>query len=169
MPRTKKPSDPDAEEVEPTLSDIAKALTLLTATVNSVQTTLNEQIVSHKKEVETNAQNHKDLKQELADIKDELNTVTNKAEEIDTVNKEQAAKIKVLEEKVQDYENEKRSHNVIIEGLPESNNEDIRATIDGLFNDLGLDFSVEWCDSVYRMGVRAEGNKRGRPVKIVFP
>ena len=98
MPRLRKP-DGTAEEVEPTLIDIAKALTLLTTTVNTVQTTLNEQIDSHKKEVELNAQNHKDLKQELADIKEELNTVTTTAEAIDTVNKEQAVRIKVLEER----------------------------------------------------------------------
>ena len=116
-----------------------------------------------------NAQNHKDLKQELADIKVELNTVINRAEAIDTVNKEQAVRINVLEDKVQEYELEKRSHNVIVAGLPESNNEDIRATIDNLLNNIGCNFMVEWCDSVYRMGVRSEGNKRGRPVKVVFP
>ena len=56
-----------------------------------------------------------------------------------------------------------------MEGLPESNNEDIRATIDELLNDIGCNFTVDWCDSVYRMGVRSEGNKRGRPIKVVFP
>ena len=107
MPKPRKP-DGAAEEVEPTLIDIAKALTLLTTMVNTVQTTLNDQIKNHKKEVMINAQNHKDLKQELADIKVELNTVTNRAEAIDTVNKRQAVRIKVLEDKVQEYELEKR-------------------------------------------------------------
>ena len=72
MLRPRKP-DGSAEEVEPTLIDIAKALTLLTTMVNAVHTTLNDQIENHKKEVVINAQNHKDLKQELADIKVELN------------------------------------------------------------------------------------------------
>ena len=80
----------------------------------------------------------------------------------------QQATIHKLENKVEQLENDKRSHNLIIEGLREEDNKDLRATIDELLADIEMNFNVEWCDSIFRMGVKRQGPSR-QPVKIILP
>ena len=155
MPRPRKPEGAGTtgeQDVEPTLSDIAKSLTSLTATINSVKTSLDSQIAKQKQDAEANIENHKDLKKELADIKKELTEATERADHCDTVNKQQVVHIKALEEKIQDLEFENRHHNVKIEGLKETNNEDIRNVINEFLEALDVNFTVEWCGSIYRLG-----------------
>ena len=154
MPKGKKEkADPtqassDSEAIL-TLADIAKNLKALTETITSVKNTLDQQIAKQDIEAKTNETNHEELKKELKDIKEELTAVTRRADESDTVNKLQAEQIERLEMKISELEDEKRSHNIIIEGIKEKNNEDFRGIIDDLLNDLGLNFTVEWCDSIY--------------------
>ena len=59
---------------------------------------------------------------------------------------------------------DKHSHNVVIEGIKESNNEDLRSIIDNLFSDLELDYTVEWCDAIFRLGPKTD-SKRSRAAK----
>ena len=66
-----------------------------------------------------------------------------KVTEVDAVNMCQLEEIKKLKDRFQEYEEEKRSHNIIIEVVQEANNEDLRSIIDNLFNDLGLNYTVE--------------------------
>ena len=88
MPRPRKPDNTNVDEVEPTLADIAKALTSLTSTVILVKKTLNDQIAKHEQEVDTNQQNHKDLKKELKDIiKGDLTVTMHKLQRSEAVNK----------------------------------------------------------------------------------
>ena len=172
MPKGKKaeptPASSDSE-AELTLADIAETLKTLTRTITSVKQTLDQQVDKQVVESKTNENNHEELKRELKDIKEELTAVTKRADESDTVNKVQAIRIEQLENKISDLEDEKRSHNIIIEGIREKNNEDIRGIVDDLLKDLGLNYNVEWCDSIYRLGPKIDGNKRPRPIKVVFP
>ena len=91
-------------------------------------------------------------------------TVTALQKTIDT----QQKTIYKLEERLSQLENKQCSHNLVVEGLKENNNEDVRDLIDRMFADMEVSFNVEWCDSIYRMGVKRQGPSR-RLVKVVFP
>ena len=134
MPKGKKekadqtPSSSDSE-ADLTLADIAQTLKTLTETITSVKNTLDQQIAKQDIKAKTNETNHGELKKELKDIKEELTAVTRRADESDTVNKAQVEQIERLETKISELEDEKRSHNIIIEGIKEKNTEDIRGSL----------------------------------------
>ena len=77
--------------------------------------------------------------------------------------------IKKLEDRVEQLEMEKRAHNLIIDGCSEDPNENIRAKVGEIFGDLELDFGVDRCDSIHRLGPRRPGIDRPRPILVVFP
>ena len=58
---------------------------------------------------------------------------------------------------------------MIIEGLFEEKNENLRRKLDELFETLELPFDSECIDTAYRMGTASKKSKRPRAVKINFP
>ena len=71
--------------------------------------------------------------------------------------------------KLQELETQRRAHNLIIEGIAETANENIRLKVDKLFEVLGLEFGQDWCDTIYRMGQKKQTTTRPRPIFISFP
>ena len=98
-----------------------------------------------------------------------VNGYTDQIGELEATVKTQRETIKTLTTKVENLENYKRSHNLIIEGVTETANENVRAAIDKLFEDLELDFGAEWCDLIYRMGPKKQTMHRPRPIFVSFP
>ena len=58
---------------------------------------------------------------------------------------------------------------MIIEGLPDDKNENLRQKLDELFEYLEVPFDSDWIDTSYRIGNRHDQNKRPRAVKLNFP
>ena len=77
--------------------------------------------------------------------------------------------INLLTKKINDLEQDKRNYHVIVEGLPEDRNDNLRKKLDDLFAALELPFDSEWIDIAYRIGVKNDKSKRPRAVKISFP
>ena len=57
---------------------------------------------------------------------------------------------------------------MIIEGLKETNGEDLYTVMDEMLNDMELNFTAEWIDTFHRMGPKRQGKSR-RPVLLTFP
>ena len=145
-----------------TLQDVMNSIT-------NLEKKLNKKIDEQSSDIKKNQDEKSEkIQSQLKTIEDGLSTnsdtVTTLQKNIDA----QQATIHKLENKVEQLENDKRSHNLIIEGLREEDNEDLRATIDELLADIEMNFNVEWCDSIFRMGVKRQGPSR-RPVKIILP
>ena len=65
-------------------------------------------------------------------------------------------------------EKKQRSHNMLIEGVKETNNENLRLIVDKMLDDLETTFNVEWIDSIYLLGSKRRGADR-RPIMVTFP
>ena len=57
---------------------------------------------------------------------------------------------------------------MLIENLKETNNENLRQTIDDMLADVEVTFTVEWIDCIYRVGPKHQGSDR-RPIMLTFP
>ena len=73
-----------------------------------------------------------------------------------------------LESRLEMSERKQRSHNMLIEGIKETNNENLRLIVDEMLEDLETTFNVEWIDSIYRLGTKRPGADR-RPIMLTFP
>ena len=57
---------------------------------------------------------------------------------------------------------------MLIKGVKETNNENLRLIIDEMFGDLETTFNVKWIDCTYRLGPKRQGSDR-RPIMLTFP
>ena len=78
------------------------------------------------------------------------------------------ATIEKLEERFDSMERKQKSHNMIIEGVKEKHNENLRLIVDEMLEDMGVSFNVEWIDCIYRVGPKKQGSDR-RPIILNFP
>ena len=148
---------------EPTLKDIFDMVK------NTNQTVTTMEIRLKNLEEEGNPEMKK-LSAQIDDLTKSVNNYTDQVTLLETTVNEQKQQIKTHTEKVKDLEREKRAHNLILEGIPEAANENVRATVDNLLRDLGLDFGEDWCDSIYRKGTRGKQTTgRPRPILVSFP
>ena len=111
----------------------------------------------------------KKLSDQLTELTTSVNGYTDQISILETTVTEQKSTIARLTDKIGELEHQRRIHNLIIEGIQESTNEIVRAKIDELFEDLGLDFGADWCDLIYRMGQRKQTTQRPRPIFVSFP
>ena len=158
-------------EVNNNMAAKPKELTLqdVINTINNLENKLNAKIENQIAELQkTQKDASKDIKSQLDNIEKSMNdqsdTVTNLQAQCET----QKKIIKKLETRVESLEIKQRSHNMIIEGLRETNGENLRSIIDELLEDLGMSFTVEWVDTIYRMGPKRQGTNK-RPIMLTFP
>ena len=111
----------------------------------------------------------KKMSDEMTKLTTSINGYTDQITELEATVKTQKVTIHELTEKINDLETLNRSHNLIVEGIAKSNNENVRSKIDELFEDLGLDFGAEWCDLIYRKGPKKQTTQRPRPIFVSFP
>ena len=148
---------------EPTLKDIFDMVKNTNQTVTTMEIRL-------KNLEEEGHPEMKKLSAQIDDLTKSVNNYTDQVTSLETTVNEQKQQIKTLTEKVKDLEREKRAHNLILEGIPEAANKNVRATVDNLLRDLGLDFGEDWCDSIYRKGARGKQTTgRPRPILVSFP
>ena len=136
------------------------------ASMNLLEKKIEGKIDEHIEKI-TEAQKKSDVKLNWI----EKNT-TELSDRIVTLEKEvdsKSRRIDRLEKKIEEFEQTSRSHNVIIEGLQEENNENLRKKLDDLFEALELPYDSEWIDTAYRMGVKPDNPRRPRAVKVNFP
>ena len=151
-----------AKPKELTLQDVINS-------IDSLETKLNAKIESQITGLQKNQDDSsKFIKTKLETIETSLNeqsdAVTNLQSQCDT----QKKTIKKLETRVEILEAKQRSHNMIIEGLRETNGESLRSIVQELLEDLEMSFTVEWIDCIYRMGPKRQGVNK-RPVMLTFP
>ena len=72
-----------------------------------------------------------------------------------------------LESRLEAVERRQKSHNLIIEGVKEMPNENLRVIVDEMLSDMETTFDVEWIDCIYRLGTKRQGSDR-RPI-MSFP
>ena len=145
-----------------TLQDVINSIDLLDERINDK---LDNQIMilranqeEASKKVETKLDT---IEKGLSDQADEVTRLQKKCDtQQTTINK--------LESRLEILERKQRSHNMLIEGLKETKNENLRLIIDEILEDIETTFNVEWVDSIYRVGTRRQGNDR-RPVMLTFP
>ena len=152
-----------AEQNELTLQDV---IDLMKASLKETEERIEKQIKENTTKLEDRS---KIAETKLDNMEKSLNDFTDQVVTLERDNKEQAATIQKLEKKVEILEQASRSHNVIIEGIMEDKNEDIRKKIDELFEALNLQFDSEWVDLVHRIGVKNENSKRPRAIRVNFP
>ena len=147
---------------ELTLQDILNSIdsleTRLTAKMDEQVKTLQETQAATNKITEKKISG---LEKAVNDQSDEMSRLHNRCDRQSTI-------IEKLESKVENLENRQRNHNMLIEGLKETNNENLRMIIDEMLQDLGVSFTVEWIDSIYRVGPKRKPTDR-RPVMLTFP
>ena len=71
-------------------------------------------------------------------------------------------------ERLDSMEKRQKNHNMIIEGVKEKQNENLRLILDEMLEDMGVSFTVEWVDCIYRVRPKKQGTDR-RPIMINFP
>ena len=64
-----------------------------------------------------------------------------------------------LSKKIDELEQDNRSHFVIVKGLPEDKNDNLCRKLDELFSELELPYDSEWVDLAYRVGIKNEKSK----------
>ena len=125
-----------------TLQDVMNSIT-------NLEKKLNKKIDEQSSDIKKNQDEKSEkIQSQLKTIEDGLSTNSDTMTALQKNIDAQQATIHKLENKVEQLENDKRSHNLIIEGLREEDNEDLRATIDELLADIEMNFNVEWCDSI---------------------
>ena len=151
----------------------AKKELTLQDVIDSVKSSLKETEERIEEQIKVNTQkidaSSKSTENKLLSMERSLNEFTDRVVTLEQENQTQASNIKQLEKKVEILEHAARSHNVIVEGILEEKNENIRQKIDELFEQLDLPFDSDWVDSVYRIGVRNDNTKRPRAIKVNFP
>ena len=110
------------------------------------------------------------LSTQINELTTSVNTYTDQITTLETTVKEQNSTIQALTVKVHELERVNRVHNLILEGIPETANENVRAKVDDLLRDLGLNFGDDWCDIIYRKGPKPKQTTgRPRPIFVSFP
>ena len=66
-----------------------------------------------------------------------------------------------LEQKIEFLERDKRRNNIIIEGVPESEDNPSPEIVEEFFADLKVSFDTTVCDRIYRKGKAAQGTSDG--------
>ena len=150
------------ENQEPTL----KAIFDMAKNTNNTVTTMETRL--KRLEEEGNAEINQ-ISTKLTELTTSVNTYTDQITKLEATVHIQKETINDLTAKVQDLEWQNRIHNLIVEGIPEMANEDIRNKIDLLFEDLELDFGTDCCDFIYRMGQHKQTTGRPRRIFIAFP
>ena len=152
-----------AEKKELTLQDVIDSMKgFLKETEERIKT----QIKENSRKIEEGSKKATD---KLEQRERSLNEFTERVVTLEQENHMQAETIKRLVKKVDIMEQAYRSHNIILEGLSEDKNENLRKKIDELFEEIDLPFDSEWTDTIHRIGVRNEKSKRPRAVKVNFP
>ena len=154
---------------DPLLKDILASITTINESIQTLAKKTDDQAKILQDQNKANLEITKDLATKLDDIKENLDKSNEQLSNLEKKGTAQQTYIKELEAHIERLTNERRSHNLIIEGLPEDAYEDIRSKVNELFNDLGLSFTIDWCDSIYRLGPRRQATTRPRPVMVVFP
>ena len=147
---------------EPTLKAIFDMVKNTNLTVTTMETRLK------RLEEEGNPEINR-LSTQMTELTTSVNAYTDQITKLEATITDQKQTIHKLTDKVQELERQNRIHNLIVEGIPESLNEDVRNKIDLLFEDLGLDFGTACCDYIYRMGQRKQTTGRPRPIFVAFP
>ena len=124
-----------AAEPEPTLKAIFDRVKNTNNTVTTMESRLK------RLEEEGNPEITR-ISTQLTDLTTSVNTYTDQITKLEATVTAQKATMNELSVKVQGLERQNRVHNLIIEGIPETANEDVRNTIDELLEDLGLDFGI---------------------------
>ena len=151
-----------AAEAEPTLKDIFDMVKCTNSTVTSMEIRLKRLEEEGNPEI-------KKISTQLTDLTTNVTAYTDQIATLEATVTTQKQEIINLSSKVSELEKLKRIHNLIVEGIPETPNEDVRYKIDQLFEDLDLDFGTDCCDFIYRMGQRKQTTGRPRPIFIAFP
>ena len=132
-------------ETEPTLKAIFNMVKSTNNTVTSMEIRLKGL------EEEGNPEIKKILTQ-LTDLTTNVTAYTDQIATLEATVTTQKQEIIELSIKVTELEKLKGVNNLIVEGIPETTNEDVRYKIDQLFEDLDLDLGTDCCDFIYRMG-----------------
>ena len=147
---------------ESTLKDIFEMVKNTNTTVNSMEIRLKHLEDEGNQEI-------KKISTQLQTLTTNVNQYTDQINELESTVKEQQKTINTMVNKLQELETQRRAHNLIIEGIAETANENVRLKVDKLFEELGLEFGQDWCDTIYRMGQKKQTTTRPRPIFISFP
>ena len=151
-----------AAENEPTLKAIFDMVKSTNNTVTSMEIRLKRLEEEGNPEI-------KKISTQLDDLTTNVTVYTDQIASLEATVTTQKQEIVELSSKVSELEKQRRVHNLIVEGIPETANEDVRYKIDQLFEDLDLDFGTDCCDFIYRMGQRKQTTGRPRPIFVAFP
>ena len=128
-----------------------------------MKTSINDLETKLEKKIDESSQKSEASCKTTGDKLDKIETnISRLSDQIVTLEQELEIKEKVilsLQMKVETLEEKGRSHNVIIEGLPEPNHENLRRILDELFEFLELSYDSEWADTVFRIGVKNDKTK----------
>ena len=150
------------QEKEPTIQDVLNSIKIM-------ETTLNNKIEKEITGLQTiNEATGKEIKDQLTGIENSLTATSDSVTALESLCDTQQKTINKLETRIEQLETKQRSHNMILEGLKETNGENLRAIISDMLEEMELSFTVEWVDTIYRMGPKRQGSNR-RPVLLTFP
>ena len=134
-----------AAENEPTLKAIFDIVKSTNNTVTSMEIRLKRLEEEGNPEI-------KKISTQISEQTTNITVYTDQIASLEATVTTQKQEIIELSSKVSELEKLRRVHNLIVEGIPETTNEDVRYKIDQLFEDLDLDFGTDCCDFIYKMG-----------------
>ena len=146
-----------------TLQDV---IDQLKASVTTLETKLETKIDENAAKISADLKNSEN---KLDVIDKNTSDLSTRVETLEREVKSKDTRIEQLATRVNELEMEKRKHFVIIEGLQEDKNDNLRRKLDELFMEMELPYDNEWVDIAYRMGKRNDKSKRPRAVKLSFP
>ena len=130
------------------LSDIVSSIGVTNAKLDSHIESMNSVADNLNKKIETLTERVDQYETGVSKLSDELEGAYAKIRTYEL-------KLESVEKRLSVYENERRRKNIIIDGLDEVN-DNVRATVTELFNDLNVELTICVMDSVYRLGLKKQ-------------
>ena len=157
-----RPQNADSANIEKILSKLDN----LDVKIDSTKNHLSDRIDSSTTQTENLAKDCAKVKAESVGIKTQM-----------TVH---GLRLSELEARIEQLEREKRKTSLVIDGIKETEDEDVAETVEEVFADLGVDYNTRVCINIYRRGrkqnkdqIRAATEATGqsprpRPIIVVF-
>ena len=154
--------DATMETKEPTIQDVLNS-------IKNMELRLDAKMDEQVKILKTNQEaSDKKIEGKINNIEKGLSNHSDEMSLLQKKSDRQQATITKLEARIKSMERKQKSHNMLIEGLKEKNNENLRLIVDEMLEDMEISFNVEWIDCIYRVGTKRNNSDR-RPVMLNFP
>ena len=155
-------------EMRKNAADTKKSLTNLETKIDKNRETLDAHIQSNKEEMAALQSRTKASEDTVKQLETRLTQLTDDMLELQRDNRKQKRVIELLDQKEKKQELDRKKQNIIIEGLPEKENENPRLAVTTLLTSIGVNRADDIMLTAFRLGTvnKSKGPKRARPMLV---